>query len=178
MNQLCSGHIVRWGKCNVDDHRWSEEALRACTEMNLSRERGVEVLKVAGRPVIAQTVRLAAWAYGALTTVRARPWRFSLAPEEDVRGNRRESSLAGRRNNAATSPPLGGVSKYLCGRSSDLQAAYWPGFPTVESVSAVVGVRSCLPLRGSSGVAPDSHLHLAPGAKNHKVKSTISWVFL
>jgi hypothetical protein len=36
--------------------------------------------------------------------------------------------LAERKTNA-TSPPLGGVSECLRGRSSDLQAAYLPGFP-------------------------------------------------
>ena len=35
--------------------------------------------------------------------------------------------------------------------------SYWPDFPGEPSV--IVGVRTCLPLRGSSGFSPDSLFH-------------------
>jgi hypothetical protein len=66
-------------------------------------------------------------------------------------------------------PPLGGSHDFhagfgvATGRSSDLQA--WPVEMTgissdpssrFQRKPVVLGVRSCLPLRGSSGFAPDS----------------------
>jgi len=67
-------------------------------------------------------------------------------------------------------PPLGGLLEFhagfgvVTGRSSDLQARpidmigffYWPIFPVLRENQWYLGVRSCLPLRGSSGFAPDS----------------------
>jgi hypothetical protein len=47
---------------------------------------------------------------------------------------RENSGVLSRRKEktTATSPPLGGVSEIIRGRSSDLQAAYWLGFPACE----------------------------------------------
>ena len=62
----------------------------------------------------------------------------------------------------------------FCGRSSDLQAAYLPSFPTAFRSVPMVDVRSCLPLRGSSGFTPDSHLGLTRVRKEPQSKTTIS----
>ena len=48
--------------------------------------------------------------------------------------------------------------------------------PNRFSVSAMVGVRSCLPLRGSSGFTPDSHLSFASTRKKPQSETTISWI--
>jgi hypothetical protein len=53
------------------------------------------------------------------------------------------------------------------GRSSDLQAhSYLPDFPGLSS-QCLFGVRTCLPLRGSSGFAPDS-LFISRRRENHR----------
>ena len=70
-----------------------------------------------------------------------------------MRGNK--DSSPGRRV-SVTSPPLGGVSDCFPGRSSDSQVpTYLPDFPRPEGPVSI-GVRTCLPLRGSSGLSPDS----------------------
>lgn len=56
------------------------------------------------------------------------------------------------------------------GRSSDLQASYLPQLPSPFQTSAFVrDVRSCLPLRGSSGISPDSLLN--PISQSDTVKN-------
>ena len=85
------------------------------------------------------------------------------------------------RNAAAMKPatpglPLGGVciscllSSTLFGRSSDLQATYLLQLPS-PWLNQCLGwsVRSCLPLRGSSGFSPDSLLSLTSRIRHRKV---------
>jgi len=46
---------------------------------------------------------------------------------------------------------------------------YLPYFPAITSASVFFGVRTCIPLRGSSGVSPDSLFHLRPKPENRGV---------
>jgi hypothetical protein len=62
-----------------------------------------------------------------------------------------------RSQTVATSPPLGGASVNFHGRSSDFAGSFLlAGLPGVGHSSVILGVRTCLPLRGSSGISPDS----------------------
>src|SRR6185437_2204710 len=82
-------------------------------------------------------------------------------------------TLRNRRRVSATSTPLGGVSECFPGRSSDLQAQpYLPDFPGHQA-QCRFGVRTCLPLRGSSGFSPDSLFTL--DEERPKNSTTISW---
>jgi len=55
------------------------------------------------------------------------------------------------------SPPLGGVSEFSVAGLRTLQAlTYSPDFPDASASSVILGFRTCLPLRGSSGVTPAS----------------------
>src|SRR5579875_621832 len=78
------------------------------------------------------------------------------------------------RRSTATSPPLGGVSECFLWQvfglaGSDLLAR----LPKRQALSVVNGVRTCLPLRGSSGVAPDS-LFILRGRRNQWNEPTLS----
>ena len=80
-----------------------------------------------------------------------------------LRSDAKKQRLPQPKRALATSPPLGGVSECFRGRSSDSQAhSYLPDFPGL-SPSVILGVRTCLPLRGSSGFSPDSLFILLAG---------------
>ena len=75
-----------------------------------------------------------------------------------VRRNRATTPPRASRAHAAsaTSPPLGGSSECFHGRSSDSTGSdLLAGLPR-SSTQCHLGVRTCLPLRGSSGLPPDS----------------------
>ena len=83
------------------------------------------------------------------------PWTNLLGLLSMRRNNGKPSPV--RRQSIATSPPLGGASEYFHGRSSDFAgSSLLAGLPRASRSSVILGFRTCLPLRGSSGLSPDS----------------------
>lgn len=73
-----------------------------------------------------------------------------------MREDNDKSAPSARGDCTVTSPPLGGVSEYFHGRSSDFaDSNLLAGLPKARP-QCRRGVRICLPLRGSSGFSPDS----------------------
>ena len=75
-----------------------------------------------------------------------------------LRSVRRNSgSPRNGRRCAATSPPSEALANVSVAGLRTLQArTYLPDFPAACASSVILGFRTCLPLRGSSGVSPDS----------------------
>src|ERR1700761_1715784 len=81
-----------------------------------------------------------------------RPSKNLLLPRKAVRGNR---DVCPDGNVSATSPPLGGASE--CSQAGLRACRLGPTSQTSRTSGPVsIGVRTCLPLRGSSGLSPDS----------------------
>ena len=85
-----------------------------------------------------------------------------LGLEEDERRNSGEPSTRAK-TATATSPPLGGVSECLRGRSSDLQAAYLPGFPELQSKPVPFGLSFLLTAAGQFRILTGFPFHSPRG---------------
>src|ERR1700730_3450865 len=97
------------------------------------------------------------------------PW-----PQKGAKKQRSPPHNGGRRV-TATSPPLGGASKCIRGRSSDLQAPYLLGFP------ADVGQCWCelsflLTAAGQFRILTGFPFHSVPEHRTPRMMTTLYWV--
>src|SRR5579875_1257490 len=104
-----------------------------------------------------------------------------MRPRESPCGLRSERGNKGapyeQRHATVTSPPLGGVSEIGSRQVFGLAGRLLARLPGRFEASAIVSVRSCLPLRGSSGFSPDSLFTSVQGNRGTaKLQTTISWV--
>jgi hypothetical protein len=100
------------------------------------------------------------------------PW-----PQKFAKKQRMLPDVAGNGQATDTSPPLGGASKFIHGRSSDCAGStLLAGLPGACGSSVILGFCTCLPLRGSSGFSPDSLFTLCVKLRAPRTKTTVSYV--